>query len=107
VKLGVTGGRSYMNKEHIREVLERIKFDTLIVGDATGADALAHAWAVENNKNIVRFSAEWGVYGKRAGPMRNAQIVEACDVLLAFPGGRGTANCVAQACQKGKTVMKA
>lgn len=59
---------------------------------------MAEEWAVENGRMLKRYPADWNQYGKRAGYVRNAQMVkEGADVCLAFirNGSRGasmTAN---------------
>lgn len=72
---------------------------TIIHGAAKGADRIADEWAVVNWVQIEEYPAQWDMYGKRAGFLRNLQmIVEGKpDVVVAFPGGPGTANMVKQA----------
>jgi hypothetical protein len=54
------------------------------------------------------FPADWEKYGKAAGPIRNQQIlVEGKpDLVVAFQGGRGTANMVSRAQQAGVPVVE-
>ena len=42
---------------------------------------------------------EWAKFGKRAGPMRNARMLAEFnpELVIAFPGGRGTADMIARA----------
>lgn len=63
----------------------------LIVGDAAGADRMAHDWAIEQielgNRRVttVQFRPDWDTYGKRAGLIRNKDMVNAKpDICLAF-----------------------
>lgn len=72
---------------------------TVIHGGAKGADRLADEWAVVNWLPIREIKADWQTHGLRAGMIRNLQMIEEekPDVVLAFPGGRGTANMVQQA----------
>lgn len=45
--------------------------------------------------NLLQFNALWSKYGKRAGPMRNKMMLlgpPRAELLVAAPGGRGTAN---------------
>jgi hypothetical protein len=70
---------------------------TLIIhGAAKGADTLAGRWAKEFNIPVLVFPADWKKYGRRAGPIRNAQMLSEGkpNLVVAFPGGRGTANMV-------------
>jgi len=65
----------------------------------TGADFAAHRWHETAGRDLgcteVRYPADWEQFGKRAGPIRNKQMIEAgADLVLAFPlpGGKGTQN---------------
>ncbi len=108
----VCGGRTFNDYEWMNEVLSSLtdiheeKITTVIHGCASGADTLAGQWARENNIPVVEFPANWSMHGKAAGPIRNKQmLVEGKpDVVVAFPGGVGTANMVRQAKQT-KTVV--
>jgi 2-keto-3-deoxy-L-rhamnonate aldolase RhmA len=71
--------------------------ETLIQGGAHGADALAREWAVDRQiQEIVTEYADWERHGKAAGPLRNQRMLDVWhpDVVVAFPGGRGTASMV-------------
>jgi hypothetical protein len=72
---------------------------TLIInGGARGADTLSSQWAKFRNVETKVFDAEWKLYGKFAGFRRNAQMLEEGkpDLVVAFPGGRGTADMIAR-----------
>ena len=109
----VTGGRTYSEAARVAEVLgtvlARAGSMRLLHGDATGADQLAKAWAAENQVEAVPFPVllnEWRCYGKAAGPIRNARMVaQRPDLVVAFPGNDGTADCVAQARAAGIPVL--
>jgi hypothetical protein len=72
---------------------------TIIQGGAKGADFLARAYAKWVGFNQEEFPADWKSHGKRAGMLRNKQMLDEGkpDLVLAFPGGSGTANMVALA----------
>ncbi len=95
----VCGGRDYRDVDHVYEVLDGIEIDTLIHGAAPGADSIAEMWADERGVKVERFPADWERYGRAAGPIRNFQMLfhGKPDFVVAFPGGRGTANMVMQA----------
>ena len=103
--IGVTGGRYYNKKRSVTEALDGAVYEhgsvTLHVGDATGADALARSWAFSRDIPVIVYYADWQAHGKAAGPIRNRQMVENIDVLYAFPGGRGTADCTRAARELG------
>jgi hypothetical protein len=51
----------------------------------TGADAIAEDWACSVFAQIERHPADWSQYGKRAGYLRNAEMVNlGADLCLAF-----------------------
>lgn len=106
----VCGGRNFRSPAQVFHGLDRIHSDTpiteLMQGGATGADQFAKEWAV--TKQIKRFvcKADWDKHGKAAGPIRNARMLEwKPDLVIAFPGGRGTANMVKQATDAGVKVI--
>lgn len=98
----VCGGRNYTNYEVLRQVLDdlhkRNQFTHLMHGDANGADRLAGRWADENGIQTVICPANWPKFDKAAGYIRNRAMADLePDLVVAFPGGRGTANMVALA----------
>lgn len=68
----------------------------IIEGGAQGADAGARIWARANYVDLIEFPADWKRHGKRAGYLRNVQMLEEGkpDLVIAFPGGKGTAMMV-------------
>lgn len=102
----VTGGREYLDGEHIHATLDRVHakhgITLLIQGGARGADVRAKAWAIARR---VPFATEpvtkedWDQFGRRAGPMRNAVMLVKYypQAVVAFPGGPGTADMCHQA----------
>lgn len=97
----VTGGRDYTDRDRVTRVLdlvhERIGVLVVIHGGATGADTLASEWAIDRGVPTEPYAVtkeEWRTQGISAGPRRNARMLAASapDVVVAFPGGRGTAN---------------
>lgn len=113
VVIAATGGRRYEN----RTVIERAFVDVaaaylgypivLAVGDAHGADQVARDVAHSLGWRVVVFEANWRTHGRKAGPMRNRRLLQKAvpRLLLAFPGGRGTANMVKQAMALGIPVV--
>lgn len=72
---------------------------TIIHGLALGVDKMAEDWGNLHACNIRRFKADWDTHGKAAGPIRNQQMIDQGkpDLIIAFPGGRGTADMVERA----------
>lgn len=78
----------------IRLVIDGASDD--VTGPYVGADYWANQWALARNIPRERFHAKWDSYGRAAGPIRNAEMIERCkpDCVIAFPGHRGTANMI-------------
>ena len=80
---------------------------TVVHGGAKGADSLATDWAVINWCYLTIHKADWENLGKAAGPVRNKKMLEQSepDIVVAFPGGKGTANMIKLAKEAGVEVM--
>ncbi len=107
MKILVCGGRNYFDAERIDRVLDLVGPSLVIHGDARGADALAANWAVKRGVPHQCFKADWHLHGKSAGMKRNRQmLLERPRLVIAFPGGAGTAGCVGAAMQMGIQVVE-
>lgn len=106
----VCGGRKFRSPAQVFSELENMhrnyKFTALMQGGAKGVDTMARDWAA-THPEIERYvcKADWDTHGRAAGPIRNAKMLEwKPDMVIAFAGGPGTANMVAQAKAAGITV---
>lgn len=111
-KLIVAGSRTFNDYELLSRTLfayaEDIDADVSIVsGMARGADALAVKFAKEHNVKLYEYPADWGKYGKRAGYVRNEQMGNDSDELLAFWDGhsRGTEHMIKHMLRQNKPVI--
>lgn len=110
----VTGGRNYRDTAAIDRELSSLhrkaRHDCMrvIQGGADGADRLAREWCHRNFVTYLNFPADWKTHGKAAGPLRNARMIAEGkpDIVIAFPGGRGTADCVRKARAAGIPVVE-
>lgn len=103
----VCGGRDFSDFGLLCEVLDEVKPTYLIHGNARGADTLAGQWAFMRGVRGIACPANWARDGKRAGPLRNQRMLgQAPDLVVAFPGGRGTADMVARARKAGVPVRE-
>lgn len=98
----VCGGRDFSDSRAVfralRAVNEKHGIDMVIHGGATGADERAAAWALANGVPVAEVKANWGLFGAKAGPIRNRAMLKLQPgAVVAFPGGKGTANMVKQA----------
>lgn len=113
MRLLVCGGRDYSDRRTLFTTLDRIDlergpFDLLIHGNARGADEIADSWARSHNITVVAVLPDWQRYGKTAGPVRNRKMItaHAPDLVIAFPGGKGTANMIKLARDAGIEVIE-
>ena len=91
MKVLVCGGRDFGDEVYVFEVLKNYPITFLISGGARGVDSFAYNYAVKNNIDHKIINAEWDKYGKKAGYLRNiAMADENPDLVIAFPGGKGT-----------------
>ncbi len=108
MKLAVIGSRSLTDYDLVCDWINRIRaghfalndlIDEIISGGAAGADRLGARWAKDNGIKLTELIPDWNGLGKSAGLIRNAQIVEASDVVLCFWDGvsRGTQNSLGHA----------
>lgn len=71
---------------------------TIVHGGARGADTLAGEVAQELGYTVEVHPADWKTHGRAAGPTRNQKMLDTgVDLVMAFPGGRGTADMVKRA----------
>lgn len=108
-KLIIAGGRDFGGVQSYRLLIEeadRMMPDEIISGCAKGADALGMAYAGLRGLKLHKRPADWAKHGKAAGPIRNAEMAEAGDALLAFWDGesKGTKNMIEVARRKGLEV---
>lgn len=80
----------------------------LIFGGANGVDSFALDWAVVNWVRFEEYAADWLQHGKAAGPIRNQLMLDEGkpDLVVAFPGGKGTAAMVSRAKKAGVAVLE-
>lgn len=98
MNVAVVGSRSFDNYELMTETLKDINIDTIISGGAMGADKFAELYAKENNLPLIIIKADWTI-GKKAGPLRNTEIVKMSDIVVAFWDGEsnGTRDSIRKA----------
>lgn len=111
MRILVCGSRYWTDRDIIREALELQPRDSVVVhGAARGADRIAGEVARELGMAVQEYPADWHLYGRKAGMIRNqAMLVPAPDIVLAFtsnlPTSRGTADMVARARSRNIPVM--
>jgi len=111
LKIIVCGGRDYYDSDRVEAYLDAFDAEhgplTIIVGGARGADFCAKSWAFDH-RPYLEVLAEWHIHGKSAGPIRNRAMADEQkpDAVVAFPGGRGTADMIKVAEERGIPVYR-
>lgn len=112
MKVLVCGGRAFNDTLFLGAILELLHvkrpITSVVEGGAFGADRLARMWAIGHNISVQTFNADWILYGRRAGPVRNRKMHREArpDLVVAFQGGSGTADMVSVAQAAGTPVLK-
>jgi len=101
MKVIIAGGRDFDNYDfmcyHINKLIESgLEIEEIVSGCARGADTLGLVFATRNNIPVKRFPANWDAYSRRAGILRNEDMGDYADYLIAFWDGqsRGTKHMI-------------
>lgn len=107
MRILVCGGRDFNDRGLFAQTMNPFKPQPLsecaehiiIHGGAPGADTLAFEWVETFGGRQRVFPADWQKHGKAAGPIRNQRMLDEGkpNLVIAFPGGRGTADMVRRA----------
>lgn len=101
MKLIVAGSRSITDEKVLFRALDEYpnlrQPHTIVSGRARGADTLGEEWANCMGIHLKLFPADWNTHGRKAGPLRNIEMGNYADVLLALWDGesRGTQHMIA------------
>lgn len=96
-RLVVAGSRDFNNYDllcsSLDEVVNNLKSEyniTIVSGTANGADKLGEKYAYKHGIKIERHPANWGRFGRGAGPIRNAEMVKTSDGVVVFWNGESS-----------------
>jgi hypothetical protein len=108
VRFLVCGGRDFDNIYLVRHALLQIPIEAVLVhGNASGADRQCADFWGRNGGKVEAHPADWTRHGKAGGPIRNQEMLDSgVDLVIAFPGGRGTADMVRRAKKTGVRVIE-
>ena len=90
-KVVIAGGRDFDNFEAMQKILDLIKWesdDVIVSGTARGADTLGEKYANLKGINVIRFPAQWSMYGRSAGFKRNEEMAKFCTHGIVFWDGK-------------------
>jgi hypothetical protein len=106
MKTIIAGSRNIANA--ITQVNNAIKASGFVIsevisGTARGVDTAGENWAAYHGIPVVKFPANWDLYGKQAGYIRNNSMANYAEALIAVWDGksRGTRHMISQAAAKG------
>jgi hypothetical protein len=107
-KVIIAGPRDYHDYLTICKAIafSKIQIKELVNGGANGVDAEAARWAKKHNIPVTYFRADWSRHGRVAGPLRNEQMADYAEALIAivpYPS-KGTSSMIKQAEKKGLKV---
>ena len=107
MKLAIVGGRKFNDYSMLYTWAYLLTYQAVMASDeivivsggAKGADTLGAKFADEHDYPKEVFLPDWDMFGKFAGFVRNQQIVDACDTVLAFWDGqsKGTRDTINKA----------
>ena len=102
MRILVTGSRDWEQRAELERALLDARLDSSLISDdpptlvsgacPTGADRMAEEFAASAGWTVERHPADWKTHGRKAGPIRNREMVNAgADLCLAFirNGSRG------------------
>lgn len=113
MKVIIAGSRTIRSVDHalgmVRDAVAQSGFQIaeVVSGMAQGIDCAGWYWAKDQNIPIKEFPADWYTHGKAAGPIRNNQMAEYADALIAIWNGqsRGTKHMIEAAKKRGLKVF--
>ena len=109
LNIAIVGCRDFARPERVRALVRYFPghLVTLVSGHGGNVDLAVEDEAIKQGIDIEVFPADWKKYGKRGGPIRNAQIAELCDAMIAFWDfkSRGTKDAIDKATKLGKPIL--
>jgi hypothetical protein len=108
MKVIIAGSRSIASMEVVEQAIKESGFEItqVVSGLARGVDTLGLSWGKKNSIHGVGIPADWGLFGRSAGLIRNQEMADYADALIAIWDGksRGTKDMIDRATKKGLKV---
>ncbi|WP_084212177.1 DUF2493 domain-containing protein [Geoalkalibacter subterraneus] len=109
VRVIIAGSRTCTDFQLVESAIAASGFviTRIISGGAKGVDQAGEQWARRNDIPIERFDPDWKRFGRGAGPMRNREMAQNADALIAIWDGKskGTHNMIDLAKRQGLEVF--
>tara|TARA_R110000744_G_scaffold89898_2_gene174725 strand:- start:2637 stop:2984 length:348 start_codon:yes stop_codon:yes gene_type:complete len=108
MKILIAGGRDFTDKDLMQNTLAGVPRDSVVIsGTARGADKMGEDWAEARGIPVERYPALWEEHGRAAGHIRNQLMLDEGqpDLVVVFPGGKGSESMVKKARKAGVDVM--
>jgi len=90
MKVIIAGSRNINSPGPVGRAIESSNFEIteIVSGNARGVDSLAENYAGRKGIPTKLFPADWDKYGKPAGAIRNQQMAQYADALIAVWDGQ-------------------
>jgi YspA, cpYpsA-related SLOG family len=109
MKIIIAGSRDVTSYEAVAAAVQHSTWapTEVVSGCARGVDSLGESWARNHGVAVKDFPANWAEHGVRAGPLRNLDMAEYADALIAVWNGRsaGTRHMIESMHRRGKPVF--
>jgi hypothetical protein len=116
--LAIVGSRSFFDYDLLVEktdaLIDYVERDgkeeiaEIVSGGARGTDALGKKYAIAKKLNFRELLPDWIAHGKKAGILRNSEIISTCDYVIAFWDGKspGTRDSITKGKKQGKMTIR-
>ena len=98
MKVIIAGSCTSNDYEFLKKKINELNLEIteVVCGGARGVDSLGQRYAEELGIPVKMFPAQWDLYGKAAGMIRNKEMGKYADYLIAFWDGKskGTLNMI-------------
>jgi hypothetical protein len=111
MKTIIAGSRKFINYSFVWAAIYACpwhdEITEVVSGNAKGVDRMGESYAKQHGWPIKKFPAQWGEFGKQAGPIRNQEMAKYADALVLIWDGKskGSKNMLNQAKSNGLRIF--